>query len=74
MSGGTIRKLYWLIIPFGYLATDKINQDFEADEWTFNRIRGFGRTKRETLAFLYKLDGYASKHGFKDGRPKIELR
>jgi hypothetical protein len=73
MTGGTIRKLYWLILPLGYLVTDKVNQDFEADEWTFTRMRGFGRSKRETLAFLYKLDGYATRHGFRDGRAKVRL-
>jgi Peptidase family M48 len=73
MSGGTIRKLYWLIIPFGYLVSAEVNQDFEADDWTFMRMRGFGRTKRETLAFLYKLDGYATKKGFRDGRAKVRM-
>ncbi len=73
MKGGTLRKLYWLVIPFGYLVSDKVNQDFEADDWTFRRMRSFGRSKRETLAFLYKLDGYAAKHGFRDGRGKVRL-
>ena len=39
IEGGTIRKLYWLVIPFGYLMTDKVNHDYEADEWTFSRMR-----------------------------------
>jgi hypothetical protein len=69
MTGGTIRKLYWLILPLGYLE----NQDYEADEWTFSRMRSFGRSKRESLAFLNKLDGYASKHGFHDGRAKVRM-
>jgi hypothetical protein len=73
MEGGTIRKLYWLVLPFGYLVSDKVNHDYEADDWTFSRMRGFGRSKRETLAFLYKLDGYANKHGFRDGRGKVRL-
>jgi hypothetical protein len=73
MEGGTIRKLYWLVIPFGYLVSDKVNHDYEADDWAFSRMRGFGRSKREALAFLYKLDGYANKHGFRDGRGKVRL-
>ena len=73
MGGGTIRKLYWMIIPFGYLVSETVNQDFEADDWTFRRMRSSGRSKRETLSFLYKLDGYAKKHGFGDGRGKVRL-
>ena len=69
MTGGTIRKLYWVILPLGYLE----NQDYAADEWTFTRMRSFGRSKRESLAFLYKLDGYATKHGFRDGRAKVRM-
>jgi Peptidase family M48 len=73
MNGGTLRKLYWLIIPFGYLVSDKINQDYQADEWVLSRMRSLGRTNRETLAFLRKLDGYAEKHGFKNGHAKVRL-
>jgi hypothetical protein len=69
MTGGTLRKLYWVIIPLGYME----NQDYAADEWTFTRMRNFGRSKREGLAFLYKLDGYATKHGFRDGRAKVSM-
>ena len=69
MSGGTLRKLYWVVLPLGYLE----NQDYEADEWTFTRMRNFGRSRRESLAFLYKLDGYATKHGFRDGRAKSRM-
>jgi hypothetical protein len=69
MSGGTIRKLYWVILPLGYLE----NQDYAADEWTATRMRNFGRSRRESLAFLYKLDGYATKKGFRDGRAKVRL-
>ncbi len=73
MSGGTIRKLYWVVMPLGYLVSETVNQDFEADEWTASRMRSFGRSKRETLAFLYKLDGYAKRHGFGDGHGKVRL-
>jgi hypothetical protein len=70
MTQGTLQKLYWLIIPFGYLVTDKINQDFDADEWVMHRMQGFGRSRRETLVFLQKLDGYAKSHGFGNGQGK----
>ena len=70
MTQGTLQKLYLLIIPFGYLVSDKVDQEFDADEWVLNRMRGFGRTRRETLVFLQKLDGYAKKHGFENGRAK----
>jgi hypothetical protein len=69
MSGGTIRKLYWVILPLGYPE----NQDYAADEWTATRMRNFGRSRRESLAFLYKLDGYATKKGFRDGRAKVRM-
>jgi hypothetical protein len=36
-------------------------------------MRNLGRTNRETLAFLKKLDGYAEKHGFKNGQAKARL-
>jgi hypothetical protein len=70
MSQGTLQKLYWLIIPFGYLVSDKVDQEFEADEWVLSRMQGFGRSRRETLVFLQKLDGYAKNHGFGNGRGK----
>jgi hypothetical protein len=73
MNGGTLRKLYWVIIPFGYLVSETVNQDYEADEWVASRMRNLGRSRRETLAFLNKLDGYATRHGFRDGQAKVRL-
>ncbi len=73
MTDGTLRKLYWMVIPLGYLVSDKVNHDFLADEWVFTRMRTLDRTNRETLAFLKKLDGYAVKHGFREGRAKVRL-
>ncbi|MFI5457249.1 MAG: M48 family metalloprotease [Isosphaerales bacterium] len=70
MTEGTLQKLYLLIIPFGYLVSDKVDQEFDADLWVLNRMQRFGRTRRETLVFLQKLDGYAKKHGFDNGRAK----
>src|SRR5262249_39815212 len=70
MTEGTLQKLYWLIIPFGYLATDKVDQEFDADEWVLYRMEGFPRSRHEMLTFLNKLDGYAKNHGFGNGRGK----
>ena len=61
---GTIQKLYGVIIPSAY--PDK--EEFEADTWVFNRMKRLDRSNRECLAFLNKLDGYATAHGFADGR------
>jgi len=63
---GTIQKLYGVIIPSAYMD----NQEFEADAWVFTRMRRLERSNRECLAFLNKLDGYATAHGFADGRAK----
>jgi hypothetical protein len=72
---GTLQKLYLVIIPFGYLIDEKagVDQEFEADVWTLNRMLRLGLTRREILAFLQKLDGHAKKHGFENGRAKPQL-
>ena len=71
---GTIFKLYALILPFGYVATDKINQEFAADEWVCNRMIQNQRTPREILVFLRKLEGYSKEHGFFNGRHAAATR
>jgi len=64
---GTIQKLYGVIIPSAYPDA----QEFEADAWVFNRMKGrLDRSNRECLAFLTKLVGYATNHGFVGGRAK----
>jgi hypothetical protein len=68
MAMGTLQKLYWLILPAGYLSTDAVDQEFEADEWVANRMQRLQRTRREILIFLNKLEGYAEAHGFRNGR------
>jgi hypothetical protein len=65
LSEGTLQKLYMLIIPFGYL-----DLDLEADAWVYRRMKQLGRTERETLTFLRKLEGYAKANGFENGRAK----
>ena len=35
-------------------------------------MRQLGRTERECLAFLRKLEGHAKTHGFENGRGKPE--
>jgi len=68
MPLGTIQKIYMIIIPGAYLETGKIHQEFEADDWVAKRMQGLRRTRREILMFLAKLEGYAEKHGFRNGR------
>jgi Peptidase family M48 len=65
---GTIFKLYALILPFGYVVTDKINQEFDADDWVCNKMIQNQRSRREILALLQKLEGYSRDHGFFSGR------
>jgi hypothetical protein len=66
MPWGTLQKLYGLIIPAAFLD----EQEYEADAWVFRQMRSLGRTNRECLAFLNKLEGYAKIHGFENGRAK----
>lgn len=70
MTEGTLQKLFMLILPFGYLENDKGDQEFEADDWVSNRMQRFGRTRREILVFLQKLEGFARHNGFENGRIK----
>ena len=58
----------------GTLATDKINQEFAADEWVCNKMMQSERTRREILVFLQKLEGYSKDHGFYSGRMPPQLR
>ncbi len=69
LDGGTLQKLYMLIIPFAYPDA----QEFEADAWAYRRMKESGRTDHECLAFLRKLEGYAQAHGFENGRGKPQL-
>ena len=73
LSMGTLQKLYTIILPFGYLVSEKVDQELEADEWVFRRMLNLGRSKRESLAFLQKFEGYAQKNGFGSGRAKEPL-
>jgi Peptidase family M48 len=74
MTEGTLQKLFTLILPFGYLRNDRVDPEFDqeylADEWVANRMQRLGRTRREILVFLQKLEGYSKTHGFYDGRVK----
>ncbi len=69
MPMGTLQKLFWLIIPFGYLVSDKVDQEFDADQWVLDRMQR-SRSRREILIFLTKLYGYAEKNDFRNGRAK----
>jgi hypothetical protein len=68
MPLGTLQKLYWLILPAGYLSSNTVDQEFQADEWVANKMQRLQRTRREILIFLNKLEGYAEAHGFRNGR------
>ncbi len=70
MKMGTLQKLYWWIIQAGYLESDQVNHEFEADEWVARRMGQFGRTRREILIFLQRFTDYANKHGFSSGHAK----
>jgi Peptidase family M48 len=72
MNEGTLQKLFMLILPFGYLRTDTVDQEFEADKWVANKMQRVGRTRREILVFLNKLEGYAKTNGFAGGEMKPE--
>ena len=75
MTEGTLQKLFMLILPFGYLAKRyTVDQEFEADEWVANRMQRLGRTRREILVFLQKLEGYSKNHGFYDGERQAAAR
>ncbi len=66
LTGSTLQKLYLLIIPYAY--PDPL--EFEADSWVYARMRQLGRTNRESLMFLRKLEGHAKVHDFVNGRGK----
>jgi Zn-dependent protease with chaperone function len=61
----TIPEFLVLIFPLGY-APDRL--DFEADRWAYQQMLRLDRSKRERLAFLRKLDGFAKENGFENGR------
>jgi len=67
---GTLEKVYFVILPFGYL--DK--QEFAADQWAYRQLVALDRTRYESLKFLRKLKGYAEVHDFNDGRAKYKPR
>jgi predicted Zn-dependent protease len=65
---GTLLQFY-LLIAVGYPEA----LDFEADAWTFERMKQEGRSRREELAFLRKFKGYAEAHGFGNGGKAPDL-
>ena len=70
MPMGTVQKLFGLIIPAGYLESDSTVHEFDADEWVWTRMKGFGKSRREMLTYLRKLERYAEAHGFENGHMK----
>jgi Zn-dependent protease with chaperone function len=67
-SDGTLQKLYFLIIPYGY--PDPL--EFAADEWVYRRMKQLGRSDHDCFKFLRILDRYAEANGFQQGRGKPE--
>ncbi len=67
---GTLEKVYFFILPFGYM--DK--QEFAADQWAYRQLVGLDHTRYEALKFLRKLKGYAEAHDFNDGRARYKPR
>ncbi len=67
---GTLEKVYFFILPLGYLD----EQEFTADQWAYGQLIRLDHTRYETLKFLRKLIGYAEAHEFYNGRAKYEPR
>jgi len=63
---GTLQKLYFLIIPFGY--PDDL--ELAADTWVYRQMKQLRRSEHDCLKFLRILDHYAKDHGFEHGRGK----
>jgi hypothetical protein len=64
---GTLTRYYLLIAPLAY--PDK--QEFEADRWVYWRLKRLNRSRYEILSFLRKMEGYAKRNDFEDGRKPI---
>jgi len=67
---GTLPQFLLLIFPWGY-SPERL--DYDADRWAFDRMTRLGRSKRERLAFLRKLEGFSKIHGFENGRTALKL-
>ena len=65
---GTLEKVYFWILPLGYL--DK--QEYAADQWAYRQLIALDHTRYESLKFLRKLKGYAEVHDFTDGRARYK--
>ncbi len=65
-SEGTLQKLYFLIIPYGY--PDDL--EYAADAWIYQRMKHLDRSEHDCLKFLRTLDQYARAKGFENGRGK----
>ena len=51
----TLQKVYFFILPLGYLD----QQEFAADQWAYRQLIALDHTRYETLKFLRKLKAYA---------------
>ncbi len=62
---GTLPQFALFVFPLGYPDA----MDFEADRWAYDRLtHQLRRTPHEALAFLRRLEGYARRNGFENGR------
>lgn len=67
---GTLQKVYFLILPLGYLD----QQEFAADQWAYRQLIALDHTRYESLKFLRKLKNYAAEHELSEGRINYKLR
>jgi len=66
----TLQKVYFLILPLGYLDKD----EFAADQWAYRQLIALDHTPYEALKFLRKLKNYAAAHELSEGRVNYKLR
>ncbi len=68
-SLGTLPQFSLFLFPLGYPDA----MDFEADRWAYDRLtHQLRRTPHEALAFLRRLEGYAKRNGFENGRVQLK--
>ncbi len=68
-SLGTLPQFFLFLFPLGYPDA----MDFEADRLAYDRMtHALQRTRHEALAFLRRLEGYAKRNGFENGRIQLK--
>ncbi|HEY2155067.1 MAG TPA: M48 family metallopeptidase [Isosphaeraceae bacterium] len=65
---GTLPQFFVFLFPLGYPDA----MDFEADRLAYDRMtHQLQRTPHAALAFLRRLEGYARRNGFENGRSQL---